>query len=95
MNFHHCLFKILKKNQNVTDGRHTDGKTDGKRENSIPSHKHTTNYVCGGYNSVAPTDFGSCSELHVELHVLPFELMMQNKNSDGRQNSYNNQKLLQ
>ena len=29
MNFHHCLFKILKKNQNVTDGR-KDGPTDMK-----------------------------------------------------------------
>ena len=46
MNFHHCLFKILKKNQNVTDG-HTDGKTDGQRENSIPP----TNIICGGIKS--------------------------------------------
>ena len=26
---------------------------------------------------------------------MPFQLMMQNRNSDGRQNSYQNQKLLQ
>ena len=31
MNFHHCLFKILKKNQNVTDGR-MDGWKDGQMD---------------------------------------------------------------
>ena len=44
MNFHHCLFKILKKNQNITDGwthGHTDGKKDGQHENSIPPNKHS------------------------------------------------------
>ena len=38
MNFHHWLFKILKKNQNVKDGR-TERRTDGQRENSIPPRK--------------------------------------------------------
>ena len=48
MNFHPCLFKILRKNKNVTDGRtnaRMDDWTDGQRENSIP-HTHI---VCGGY----------------------------------------------
>ena len=48
MNFHHCLFKILKKNQNVTD-RQTKRRTDGQRENSIPPH---TNIVCGEYKNI-------------------------------------------
>ena len=47
MNFHHCLFKILKKNQNVTDGhthkdRRTDGGTDNVKTVYPPSHhKHS------------------------------------------------------
>ena len=45
MNFHHCLFKILKKNQNITDGR-TDGHMDGKTDRwtmwkQYTSHKHS------------------------------------------------------
>ena len=43
MNFHHCLFKILKKNQNVTD-RWKDGRTDNVKTVYPP-----TNIVCGGY----------------------------------------------
>ena len=45
MNFHHCLFKILKKNQNITDGK-MDGRTDGQRENSN-TPPPPTNIVCG------------------------------------------------
>ena len=47
MKFHHNLLKILRKNQNVTDGwkdGRIDGQLDGQRENSIP----LTNTVCGG-----------------------------------------------
>ena len=54
MNFHHCLFKILKKNQNIKDGwtdERKDGRTDGQRENSIPP----TNIVCGGYKHIIIT----------------------------------------
>ena len=43
MNFHHCLFKILKKNQNVTDGQ-KDGRADNAKTVYPP-----TNIVCGGY----------------------------------------------
>ena len=45
MNFHHCLFKILKKNQNVTDGR-KDGRTTWKQ------YTPHTNIVCWGYKNV-------------------------------------------
>ena len=45
MKSHHCLFKILKK-QNIADGR-KNGWTDGQCENSIPP----TNTVCRGYKS--------------------------------------------
>ena len=43
MKFHQGLFKILRK-QNVTDTLsfvRSFGRTDGQRENSIPSHKHS------------------------------------------------------
>ena len=43
MKFHQRLLKIFKK-QNVTDERkdgRADGWTDGQRENSIPTHKHS------------------------------------------------------
>ena len=33
-------FQDIRKNQSVTD-RHTDGRTDGQRENSIPQHKQS------------------------------------------------------
>ena len=45
MKIQQWLFKILRK-QSVTDGQ-THGRTDGQRENSIP----TTNKVCGGYKN--------------------------------------------
>ena len=32
------------------------GRSDGQRENSIPSHKPPTNTVCGGYNDIAFLD---------------------------------------
>ena len=45
MNIHHCVFKILGKNQSVTDG-HTDRWTD-----NVKTIYPTTNKVCGGgYN---------------------------------------------
>ena len=47
MNFHHCLFNILKKNQNVTDER-TERRTDNVKTVYPPTHTHT-NIVCGGY----------------------------------------------
>ena len=46
--------------------------------------------VCTSCNNVAPTDFGTWS-----YNVMLFQLMLPNKNSDWRQNSYQNQKLLQ
>ena len=46
MKFHHCLLKILRKNQNVVDGR-MERRTDGQRENSITP----TNTVCSGLNN--------------------------------------------
>ena len=46
MNFHHCLFKILKKNQNVTDGR-KDRRMDGRTDN-VKTVYAPTNIVCGG-----------------------------------------------
>ena len=53
MKFHHCLLKILRKNQNVTDGqterRTSGGQTDRQRENSIAP----TNTVCWGYKYVS------------------------------------------
>ena len=60
MNFHMILFKILRKNQNVTDGRterrmerrndvKTEGRKDGQPENSIPPKTP----FCGGYNNVS------------------------------------------
>ena len=42
MNFHTWLFKILRKNQNVTDGwteRRMEWQMDGQRDNSIPPLK--------------------------------------------------------
>ena len=39
MKFHHCLLKILRKNQNVAD-RRNHGWTD-RRENSIPPPSQT------------------------------------------------------
>ena len=39
MKFHHCLLKILRKNQNVTDGR-TERRTDDPGKNNMsPSPK--------------------------------------------------------
>ena len=46
MNIHQCIFKILGKNQSVTDGH-----ADGQHENSIPHHKQSLR----GYNNVALT----------------------------------------
>ena len=43
MKFHQRFFKILRKHS-VTDARsegRSFGRTDGQRENSIPSHKHS------------------------------------------------------
>ena len=54
MNIHHCVFKILGKNQSVTDG-HTDGRTDTRmdgrtdgRTDNVKTVYPTTNKVCGG-----------------------------------------------
>ena len=48
MNIHHYVFKILGKNQSVTDGHkdertdgQMDGRTDGQHENSIPHYKQS------------------------------------------------------
>ena len=53
MNFHHCLFKILRKTKTSRMDGHTgwqDGWMDGRKsENSIPP----INIVCGGYNKMA------------------------------------------
>ena len=45
MNFHHCLFRILKKNQKVTDGW-----KDGQMDNVKTVYPPPTNIVCGGCN---------------------------------------------
>ena len=44
MKFHYCLFKVLRKNQNVAD-RQTDGKTDGKTKKERLDGQHETVYL--------------------------------------------------
>ena len=51
------LFELLRK-QSVTDG-HTDARTDGQRENSIPP----TNKVCGGYKDLRKVIFDALVKL--------------------------------
>ena len=55
MNFHHCLFKILKKNQNVTD----------RRTDNVKTVYPPTNIVCRGYkqNGCAPSKDSAQSDL--------------------------------
>ena len=43
MKIQRLLFKLLRK-QNVTD-EHTEGQTDGERENSLPHHKQSLSGV--------------------------------------------------
>ena len=62
MNIHHCIFKILGKNQNVTDG-HMDGRKDRQRENSIPHHKQSLQGG-GGMKKFSPNLPGKKSQVN-------------------------------
>ena len=58
MNIHHCVFKILGKNQSVTDG-HTDRKTDGSMDRRTTWKQYTppqTKFAGGIINSNARID---------------------------------------
>ena len=64
MKFHQGLLKILRK-QNVTDEL-MDGRTDGQRENSIPSHKHS---LRGGIITKFDTIMGRSPQCYVPSFV--------------------------
>ena len=64
-NLHHCLFKILKKNQNVTDGR-KEKRMDNMKTVYPPPHTHKHSLrgykdkQCSGTDNAAIADFIFC-----------------------------------
>ena len=51
MNFHHCLFRILRKTKTSRTDARTERWMAEQSEKSIPPHKHK---MCRGYNNASP-----------------------------------------